>query len=98
MNFDFSEEQQMLRDSVSRYVQNEYDFAERSKIVASEQGMSPEAWKMFIDLGWLSIPFAEELGGYGGDIEDLVVVMEELGKGLVVELLLAAYGRNVRLR
>ena len=85
MNFDFSEEQQMVRDSIARFVQDDYDWDTRKAIVASDQGMSRDNWQLFAELGWLSIPFAEEHGGFGGNIVDLSVVMEELGKGLVAE-------------
>ncbi|MBB6520883.1 acyl-CoA dehydrogenase family protein [Pseudoteredinibacter isoporae] len=85
MNFDFSEEQQMLKDSVARFVQDEYDFEARNKVVANESGYSQENWQKFAELGWLSIPFAEALGGFGGGATDTMVVMEELGKGLVAE-------------
>ncbi len=85
MNFDFTEEQQMVRDSIARFVQDDYDWDTRKAIVASEKGLSADNWKLFAELGWLSIPFAEEHGGFGGNIVDLSVVMEELGKGLVVE-------------
>ena len=67
MNFDFSEEQQMVRDSIARFVQDDYDWDTRRAIVASDTGMSDKAWQTFAELGWLSIPFAEEDGGFGGD-------------------------------
>ena len=85
MNFDFSEEQQMVRDSIARFVQDDYDWDTRKAIVASEKGISDQNWQTFAELGWLSIPFAEEDGGFGGNIVDTMVIMEELGKGLVVE-------------
>lgn len=85
MNFDFTEEQTMIKDSVSRFVRDEYDFDTRTKIVASEEGISREFWSMFAELGWLSVPFAEEYGGFGGSVEDIAAVMEEMGKGIVVE-------------
>ncbi|MDC0953331.1 acyl-CoA dehydrogenase family protein [Porticoccaceae bacterium] len=85
MNFDFTEEQTMIKDSVSRFVRDEYDFDTRTKIVGSEEGFSREFWSMFAELGWLSVPFAEEYGGFGGTVEDIAAVMEELGKGIVVE-------------
>jgi alkylation response protein AidB-like acyl-CoA dehydrogenase len=85
MNFDFTEEQAMLRDSVARFIQDDYSFEARSKIVASETGMSREYWDTFAELGWLSVPFAEEHGGFGGGAVDLMVMMEEFGKGLLVE-------------
>ena len=89
MNFDFSEEQTMLRDSVARYVQDDYDFETRQAIAGSEAGFSAEKWQTFAELGWLSIPFDEAHGGFGGNAVDVMLVMEELGKGLVVEPYLA---------
>ncbi len=89
MNFDFSEEQTMLRDSVARFVQDDYGFDTRRAIADSEQGFSPEKWQTFAELGWLSIPFDEEYGGFGGNAVDIMLVMEELGKGLVLEPYLA---------
>ena len=89
MNFDFSEEQSMLRDSVARFVQDDYDFDTRRAIAESDEGMSRQNWQTFAELGWLSVPFAEEHGGFGGDAVDVMVMMEELGKGLVVEPYLA---------
>jgi alkylation response protein AidB-like acyl-CoA dehydrogenase len=85
MNFDFSEEQNMLRDSVAKYVQDDYDWDTRKAIAATEAGMKPENWQTFAELGWLSVPFAEEFGGFGGGPVDVMVMMEELGKGLVLE-------------
>ena len=85
MNFDFSEEQVMLRDSVARFIQDDYDFDTRNKVVATEEGFSRENWQTFAELGWLSIPFAEEHGGFGGNAVDTMVVMEQLGRGLVAE-------------
>ena len=85
MNFDFSEEQVMLRDSVARFVQDDYDFDTRRAIVASDAGMDAAHWKTFAELGWLSVPFAEEHGGFGGGPVDLMLMMEAFGRGLVVE-------------
>ena len=89
MNFEFTEEQIMLRDSVARLVQDDYDFDTRRAIVESDEAMSREKWQMFAELGWLSIPFAEEHGGFGGNAVDVMLMMEQLGKGLVVEPYLA---------
>ena len=89
MNFDFTEEQVMLRDSVARYVQDDYDWDTRVAIANSDEGMDRSKWQTFAELGWLSIPFAEEHGGFGGGAVDVMLVMEELGKGLVLEPYLA---------
>ncbi len=86
MNFDFTDEQTMLRDSLGRFIADRYDFDARKKIVHSEAGWSPDAWKAFAEeLGILGAPFTEEQGGLGGGAVDNMVVMEEIGKGLVVE-------------
>ncbi len=85
MNFDFSDEQVMLRDSVARFIQDDYSFDARREIAASDTGMSAEHWQTFAELGWLSVPFAEEHGGFGGGPVDVMVMMEEFGKGLVLE-------------
>jgi len=85
MNFDYTEEQQMVRDSIARFVQDDYDWDTRRAIVEGDEGMSRDNWNTFAELGWLSIPFSEADGGFGGNIVDLSVVMEEMGKGLVVE-------------
>lgn len=99
MNFDFTEEQVMLRDSVARYVQDDYNFDTRRAIADSESGIDRQKWQTFAELGWLSIPFAEEHGGFGGSAVDVMVVMEQLGKGLVLEPYLATvllYGGLLR--
>jgi len=89
MNFDFTEEQVMLRDSVARFIADNYDFDTRQHIAGSDEGMSRENWQTFAELGWLSIPFAEEHGGFGGSAVDVMLMMEQLGKGLVLEPYLA---------
>lgn len=85
MNFDLTEEQQMLVDSVNKYLQNDYDFETRRKLVATETGYSQDNWKTFAELGWLSVPFAEENGGFGGTAIDVMLMMEAFGKALVTE-------------
>jgi len=89
MNFSLSAEQQMLQDSISRFVQKDYDFDTRMKLVKSDVGYSKDHWKLFAELGWLMVPFSEADGGLGGSAADLMVVMEELGKGIVIEPFLA---------
>ncbi len=89
MNFDYTEEQNMLKDSVARFVQDQYDFDSRTKVAALENGFKRENWNTFAELGWLSVPFAEEQGGFGGSVVDNMMLMEEFGKGLVLEPFLA---------
>ncbi len=85
MDFNFTDEQAMIRDSLSRLIRDQYDFDTRRKVVASAEGWRPAMWAQFAELGLLAAPFSEEDGGLGGGAIDAMVVMEEFGKGLVVE-------------
>ncbi|MGV0036480.1 MAG: acyl-CoA dehydrogenase family protein [Candidatus Azotimanducaceae bacterium WSBS_2022_MAG_OTU7] len=85
MDFSFSEEQGLLQDSIQRYIQNSYTFDARQKLLKTEDGFSRENWASFAELGWLALPFSEELGGFGGTAVETMILMEEFGKGLVVE-------------
>ena len=85
MDFNFTEEQSMIRDSLARLIREQYDFDTRRGVVASDAGWRPEMWAQFAELGLLMAPFSEEDGGLGGGPIDAMVVMEEFGKGLVIE-------------
>jgi alkylation response protein AidB-like acyl-CoA dehydrogenase len=85
MNFNYSEEQGLLKESIVRWAQDNYSFDQRRVGADSAQGFSQEHWNTFAELGWLSVPFAEEYGGYGGSVVDVAAIMEEFGKALVVE-------------
>jgi pimeloyl-CoA dehydrogenase small subunit len=86
MDFNFTEEQSMLRDTVASYLQDNYDFDKRRKMISSDAGRDPAVWSAFAnELGILGAPFSEELGGLGGDAIENMIVMEEFGKALVVE-------------
>jgi alkylation response protein AidB-like acyl-CoA dehydrogenase len=85
MDFSFSEEQGLLQDSIQRYIQNSYTFDARQKLLKTEDGFSRENWASFAELGWLGLPFSEESGGFGGTAVETMIMMEEFGKGLVVE-------------
>jgi len=85
VDFSFTEEQTLLRNMVQSFVQDNYDFDARMKIVRSEDGMSREIWQQFAELGLLAAPFSEDLGGLDGGPIETMVIMEELGRGLVVE-------------
>jgi alkylation response protein AidB-like acyl-CoA dehydrogenase len=86
MDFSFTEEQTLLRDSVAAYLADHYDFDKRRAAVASAAGWRPEVWKAFAEeLGILGASFSEEHGGLGGGATEVMVVMEEFGKALVVE-------------
>ena len=85
MDFSLSEEQQLLKDSITQFVDKDYLFDVRQKNIKSDLGYSSDFWKTFADLGWLGMPFSEADGGYDGGPIDLMVIMESLGRGLVVE-------------
>ncbi|MBT3428263.1 MAG: pimeloyl-CoA dehydrogenase small subunit [Gammaproteobacteria bacterium] len=85
MDFSFSDEQSMLQDSVQRFIQNDYSFEHRQKLIASDEGFSRENWAAFAELGWLALPFSEADGGFGGTAVETMILMEEFGKGLIVE-------------
>jgi hypothetical protein len=89
MNFNLSEEQDMIRDSIARFVTENYELEQRNAVIAQEHGFSKEHWQNYAELGWLSIPFAEELGGFGGGPIETMVIMQEFGRGLVAEPYLA---------
>jgi alkylation response protein AidB-like acyl-CoA dehydrogenase len=86
MDFSFTDEQSMLRDTVASYLADHYDFDARRAAVKSAAGWRPEVWKAFAeDLGILGASFPEAQGGLGGGAIETMVVMEEFGKALVVE-------------
>ena len=86
MDFSFTEEQSMLRDTVASYLADHYSFDQRRVMLGAEPGWSPAVWKAFAEeLGILGAPFSEEMGGLGGGPIENMIVMEEVGKALVVE-------------
>ena len=89
MNFELSEEQKMIQQSVERFVQENYDLPKRVEISSKDPGYSKDYWGSMAELGWLGLPFNEEDGGFGGNQIDTLVIMEQFGKGLVLEPFLA---------
>jgi len=85
MNFDLNEEQLLVQESVARFVNDKYDLERRNKLVATKDGFSREHWQDFANLGWLGMPFSEADGGFGGSQVDTMIILNEFGKGLVVE-------------
>ena len=85
MNFNYSEEQGLLKESIVRWAQDNYSFDQRRVGADSENGFSRDHWNTFAELGWFSVPFAEEHGGFGGSVVDVAAIMEEFGKALIVE-------------
>ena len=89
MNFELSEEQKMIQQSVERFVQENYDLPKRVEISSKGPGYSKEYWGSMAELGWLGLPFEEKDGGFGGNQIDTLVIMEQSGKGLVLEPFIA---------
>jgi alkylation response protein AidB-like acyl-CoA dehydrogenase len=85
MNFNFTEEQQQFSDALRRWVEKDYTFEHRNKIVYSEKGVSDGAWATLVELGMTALPVPEQQGGFNGSAVDMFVVMQELGRGIVVE-------------
>src|SRR3546814_2731050 len=90
MNFNLTEDRQMLADSLGRYLSDRYAFETRNRIAFSEQGWSNEHWAALAELGITGALFSEKAGGFGGVGFDIGAVFEQLGKALVVEPFLGA--------
>lgn len=85
MDFSFTEEQNLLRNSVQKFVQNDYGFDARRAIIKSDAGWKRENWAKIAEMGLLAAPFTEDQGGLGGGPIETMIIMEEFGRGLVVE-------------
>lgn len=86
MNFDFTEEQTMLRDTLRAFLRDRYSFEQRSRMVHSPSGRDPAVWGAFAgELGILGASLPEDVGGMGGGAIENMIIMEEFGKALSVE-------------
>jgi alkylation response protein AidB-like acyl-CoA dehydrogenase len=85
VDFDYSDEQRLLGESVGRFVADRYDFESRLRAMRTSDGWSRDAWRELAEMGLLALPFAEEDGGFGGGGVETMIVMEALGRGLVLE-------------
>jgi len=85
MDFRLSEQQQQFVDSLRRWIEKNYTFEMRKQIVHSSAGVSDQAYASLVDLGAVALAVPENAGGLGGKSEDMMLVMKELGRGLVVE-------------
>ena len=85
MDFKLSEEQQMLQDTAARLVRDTYTFEQREHFRDSAKGFSGEFWQQMGELGLTSVPFAEDFGGFAGNGVDVMLVAQELGRGLCLE-------------
>src|SRR4029078_5578206 len=85
MDFQPSDDQRLLVESVTRLLADNYSFAQRKTYLAKPEGYSSEMWAKFAELGLLGLPFAEEYGGFGGGAQAVMLVMQAFGRALVLE-------------
>src|SRR6478672_10175871 len=85
MDFEFTDEQRLLRDSVDRLLTDHYGFAQRRGYLADPEGWSTGLWSRYAEQGLLGLPFAEEYGGFGGGALEIMLVMEAFGRVLALE-------------
>jgi alkylation response protein AidB-like acyl-CoA dehydrogenase len=96
MDFEYSDEQRLLSETLRKFLNTSYNFDARAKIMASPSGSSEDLWAVLAEMGILGVPFDAEHGGFGGTTIDMMVVMEALGEFLVVEPYLATVGLGGR--
>jgi pimeloyl-CoA dehydrogenase small subunit len=89
MDFDLTEEQRLLRDSVERLLADHYGFDKRRSYLAEPEGWSRGLWGQYAELGLLGLPFAEDYGGFGGGPIEVMLVMQAFGRVLALEPYLA---------
>ena len=85
MDFELSEEQRLLKESVERLLADRYEFETRKRYMAEPEGWSREVWRQYAELGLLGLPFDEKYGGFGGGPVETMIVMEAFGKALALE-------------
>jgi pimeloyl-CoA dehydrogenase small subunit len=85
MDFDLTEDQRLLKESVDRLVADQYSFAQRKAYATETPGWSAKMWAQFAEMGLLGLPFSEAQGGFGGGPVETMIVMETFGRGLVLE-------------
>src|SRR5215217_8625249 len=89
MDFDLTDEQRLLKESVDRLLADRYAFEDRRRYAQEPEGFSRALWEQYAELGLLGLPFAEEHGGFGGGAVETMIVMEALGRALALEPYLA---------
>jgi alkylation response protein AidB-like acyl-CoA dehydrogenase len=85
MDFEPSDDQRLLLESVTRLLADNYSFAQRKTYLARPEGFSTNMWSKFAELGLLGLPFAEDYGGFGGGAQEVMLVMQAFGRVLVLE-------------
>src|SRR2546426_9634836 len=92
MNFEYSDEQRLLSETLRKFLNTGYGFDARAKITATPAGFSEDVWAALAEMGILGVPFDEKFGGFGGTTVDMMVVIEALGEALGVEPYVATLG------
>ncbi|MBW2053406.1 MAG: acyl-CoA/acyl-ACP dehydrogenase [Deltaproteobacteria bacterium] len=82
MDLDFTAEQEMLRDSASKFLTKECPYSRVKELEESEEGYASDIWRQMAELGWTGLLFPEEYGGYGGQFMDLVIIQEAIGRAV----------------
>ena len=85
MDLSISEEQSAIRDVISRFIENEYDFEKRMSIAEGDTAFDSDVYNFFVEQGFTAIPFSEEDGGLNGGPVETMLIMKEIGRGLVLE-------------
>ena len=85
MDLSFSEEQLLIKESVEKFIEKDYDFETRNKLSETEERFSRENWKQFAELGWLGVTLPEEFGGFSGGPTETMLMMEAFGAGMLLE-------------
>ena len=85
MDLSISEEQSAIRDVISRFIENEYDFEKRMSIAEGDSAFDSDVYNFFVEQGFTAIPFSEEDGGLNGGPIETMLIMKEIGRGLVLE-------------
>ena len=85
MDLSISEEQSAIRDVISRFIENEYDFEKRMSIAEGDSAFDPDVYNFFVEQGFTAIPFSEKDGGLNGGPVETMLIMKEIGRGLVLE-------------
>ena len=97
MDFNLTEEQQMLRDGAERFVREQYDFETRRALAKTGGSFNEKNWQQFAELGWLALGLPEDGGGFGFDFVEVTILMQELGRGLVLEPLVSTSVLSARI-
>jgi len=85
MDLSLSDEQRLLGEAASRFIAGRYSFEQRRAILSSADGFSRDIWREMADLGWLGLPYAEDFGGLGAGPVEIGIVMQAIGRALIVE-------------